>query len=44
MLRGDLAKEVTALKERTDGELQLHGSGALALAPSASASSTPSTC
>ncbi|MEU7471522.1 dihydrofolate reductase family protein [Streptomyces sp. NPDC044984] len=30
VLRGDLAKEVTALKERTDGELQLHGSGALA--------------
>jgi dihydrofolate reductase len=27
---GDLAKEVTALKERTDGELQVHGSGALA--------------
>ncbi|GAB2715460.1 dihydrofolate reductase family protein [Streptomyces bullii] len=27
---GDLAKEVTALKERTDGELQIHGSGALA--------------
>ncbi|MFD5794843.1 dihydrofolate reductase family protein [Streptomyces diastatochromogenes] len=26
---GDLAKEVTALKERTDGELQIHGSGAL---------------
>ena len=26
----DLAKEVTALKERTDGELQVHGSGALA--------------
>ncbi|MER6345884.1 dihydrofolate reductase family protein [Streptomyces sp. NPDC001595] len=30
VLHGDLAKEVTALKERTDGELQLHGSGALA--------------
>ena len=30
VLRGDLAEEVTALKERTDGELQLHGSGALA--------------
>lgn len=30
VIRGDLAKEVTALKERTDGELQLHGSGALA--------------
>ncbi|ARP73085.1 deaminase [Streptomyces pluripotens] len=26
---GDLAREVTALKERTDGELQVHGSGAL---------------
>ena len=26
---GDLAKEVAALKERTDGELQIHGSGAL---------------
>ncbi|MEG3626775.1 dihydrofolate reductase family protein [Streptomyces poriticola] len=30
VVRGDLAKEVTALKERTDGELQVHGSGALA--------------
>ncbi len=30
VLGGDLAKEVTALKERTDGELQVHGSGALA--------------
>jgi dihydrofolate reductase len=29
VLQGDLAKEVTALKERTDGELQVHGSGAL---------------
>ncbi|WP_307624273.1 dihydrofolate reductase family protein [Streptomyces sp. V3I7] len=29
VVRGDLAKEVTALKERTDGELQIHGSGAL---------------
>ncbi|MFH0176045.1 dihydrofolate reductase family protein [Streptomyces cacaoi] len=30
VLRGDdLAEEVTALKERTDGELQVHGSGAL---------------
>ena len=29
VIGGDLAKEVTALKERTDGELQLHGSGAL---------------
>ncbi|KAB1149925.1 dihydrofolate reductase family protein [Streptomyces luteolifulvus] len=30
VIGGDLAKEVTALKERTDGELQVHGSGALA--------------
>jgi dihydrofolate reductase len=29
VIHGDLAKEVTALKERTDGELQVHGSGAL---------------
>lgn len=29
VLRGDLAKEVTAAKERTEGELQVHGSGAL---------------
>ncbi|MGW0763142.1 dihydrofolate reductase family protein [Streptomyces sp. NPDC002814] len=29
VLGGDLAKEVTALKERTDGEIQVHGSGAL---------------
>lgn len=29
VLGGDLAKEVTALRERTDGELQVHGSGAL---------------
>ncbi|MFH0515574.1 dihydrofolate reductase family protein [Streptomyces sp. M41] len=29
VLSGDLGKEVTALKERTDGELQVHGSGAL---------------
>lgn len=29
VLTGDLAKEVTAVKERTDGELQVHGSGAL---------------
>ncbi|MCT9076558.1 dihydrofolate reductase family protein [Streptomyces fulvoviolaceus] len=29
VISGDLAKEVTALKERTDGEVQLHGSGAL---------------
>ncbi|GAA4015212.1 dihydrofolate reductase family protein [Streptomyces marokkonensis] len=30
VLGGDLAQEVTAVKERTDGELQVHGSGALA--------------
>ncbi|HET6357843.1 dihydrofolate reductase family protein [Streptomyces sp. NBC_00885] len=30
IIHGDLVKEVTALKERTDGELQVHGSGALA--------------
>jgi len=30
VLDGDLAKEVTALKERTEGEVQVHGSGALA--------------
>jgi dihydrofolate reductase len=30
VLGGDLAKEVTALKERTAGQLQTHGSGALA--------------
>ncbi|MFI9804553.1 dihydrofolate reductase family protein [Streptomyces sp. NPDC052301] len=29
VVRGDLAEEVTALKEKTDGELQIHGSGAL---------------
>ncbi|MDT9698218.1 dihydrofolate reductase family protein [Streptomyces sp. P17] len=29
VISADLAKEVTALKERTDGELQIHGSGAL---------------
>ncbi|WP_432133765.1 dihydrofolate reductase family protein [Streptomyces sp. bgisy154] len=29
VLKGDLAKEVAELKERTDGELQVHGSGAL---------------
>lgn len=29
VIGGDLAKEVTSLKERTDGEIQLHGSGAL---------------
>ncbi|MFE7440833.1 dihydrofolate reductase family protein [Streptomyces chartreusis] len=29
VVSGDLGKEVTALKERTDGELQVHGSGAL---------------
>ncbi|MBG0851423.1 dihydrofolate reductase family protein [Streptomyces spinoverrucosus] len=30
VISGDLAKEVTALKENIDGELQVHGSGALA--------------
>ncbi|TLS43792.1 dihydrofolate reductase [Streptomyces montanus] len=30
VIGGDLLKEVTALKEDTDGELQVHGSGALA--------------
>ncbi|MCX4406907.1 dihydrofolate reductase family protein [Streptomyces sp. NPDC059837] len=30
VIGGDLAKEVTALKERTDRELQVHGSAALA--------------
>ncbi|MBX9396681.1 dihydrofolate reductase family protein [Streptomyces sp. TRM72054] len=30
VISGDLAKEVTALKENTEGELQVHGSGALA--------------
>ncbi|MGW1590999.1 dihydrofolate reductase family protein [Streptomyces sp. NPDC002386] len=29
VVSGDLAKEVAALKERTEGELQIHGSGAL---------------
>ncbi|MER6673396.1 dihydrofolate reductase family protein [Streptomyces sp. NPDC000983] len=29
VLGGDLAKEVAAVKERTDGEVQVHGSGAL---------------
>ncbi|MFJ9909497.1 dihydrofolate reductase family protein [Streptomyces sp. NPDC101152] len=29
VISGDLVKEVTALKERADGELQVHGSGAL---------------
>ena len=29
VIGGDLAKEAAALKERTDGELQVHGSGAL---------------
>ncbi|MFD4501501.1 dihydrofolate reductase family protein [Streptomyces sp. NPDC058457] len=29
VLAGDLAKEVTAIEERTGGELQVHGSGAL---------------
>ncbi|MFF3452683.1 dihydrofolate reductase family protein [Streptomyces sp. NPDC002667] len=30
VITGDLGKEVTALKERTDGELQIHGSALLA--------------
>jgi dihydrofolate reductase len=30
VIGGDLAKEVTAIKEKTEGELQVHGSGALA--------------
>ncbi|WNO71506.1 dihydrofolate reductase family protein [Streptomyces sp. AM8-1-1] len=30
IIRGDLAKEIPALKERTDGEVQVHGSGRLA--------------
>ncbi|MEU2894397.1 dihydrofolate reductase family protein [Streptomyces sp. NPDC001273] len=30
VIGGDLAEEVTALRDRTDGELQVHGSGALA--------------
>lgn len=30
IIRGDVVKEVTDLKERTDGEIQMHGSGALA--------------
>ncbi|MGW1533960.1 dihydrofolate reductase family protein [Streptomyces aureus] len=30
VLSGDLGKEVTALKERIDGELQIHGSAVLA--------------
>ncbi|MGW4226052.1 dihydrofolate reductase family protein [Streptomyces bauhiniae] len=29
VLSGDLAKEVQAVKERTEGEVQIHGSGAL---------------
>ncbi|MHB9858061.1 dihydrofolate reductase family protein [Streptomyces sp. YIM S03343] len=29
VLNGDLTKEVTGIKEHTDGELQVHGSGAL---------------
>ncbi|MFD4526530.1 dihydrofolate reductase family protein [Streptomyces sp. NPDC058470] len=29
VIGGDLAKEVAALKERTEGEIQVHGSGAL---------------
>ncbi|MFF5923970.1 dihydrofolate reductase family protein [Streptomyces flavochromogenes] len=30
LLRGDVVEEVRALKERTDGEIQMHGSGGLA--------------
>ncbi|MFE0700325.1 dihydrofolate reductase family protein [Streptomyces sp. NPDC058872] len=30
LLRGDAVEEVTALKERTDGEIQVHGSAGLA--------------
>lgn len=30
LLRGDAVEEVTALKERLDGEIQMHGSGGLA--------------
>ncbi|MGA5504745.1 dihydrofolate reductase family protein [Streptomyces umbrinus] len=30
VISGDLAKEVTAIKENTEGELQVHGSAALA--------------
>ncbi|MGP4052545.1 dihydrofolate reductase family protein [Streptomyces sp. 2A115] len=30
VIRGDLAKEVAAIKEDTEGEVQIHGSGALA--------------
>ncbi|MFJ2938295.1 dihydrofolate reductase family protein [Streptomyces sp. NPDC087219] len=30
VLRGDVVDEVRALKERTDGEIQMHGSGGLA--------------
>ncbi|MGW3623108.1 dihydrofolate reductase family protein [Streptomyces sp. NPDC000880] len=30
VIGGDLVKEVAAIKERTDGELQIHGSGRLA--------------
>ncbi len=41
---GDLAKEVAALKERTDGELQIHGSGAWCAPWSTSVWSTPCTC
>lgn len=30
IIRGDLAEEIPALQERTDGEVQVHGSGRLA--------------
>ncbi|WAU84162.1 dihydrofolate reductase family protein [Streptomyces sp. Qhu-G9] len=30
VIRGDLAEEVTAIKDKTRGEVQVHGSGALA--------------
>lgn len=44
VISGDLAKEVTAIKENTEGELQVHGSAALAQSSSRSTSSTPCTC